>query len=216
MATFQLEPIYTKNLVQINETKQDVMKPTRSYSNVIDPTWGFLFNRKDDPCISGIGIIFLICQLGVSYLACLYIFLYELVGLKNEALRIPYITASFLIITGFNLSGIISGILPSGIPEFTDESITQNKFDRRHVMNILTLLWKCASFFAAFMLAKLIIYSETIPEGLFFKDGFVMIMLMIVLYLHAAKEIMMMYFQGKWLNEYGKIGGRYWIDHEII
>ena len=228
MTDIVFEPIYIKNSTQniknstqINEIKTDFVKPMHSFSDIFDPTLAYLlFAKKNNTCITIFAIIFFICQRGISLIA----FSLATAGLILSDVfpnifvqsRIPYIIASIIIIFGFNVIDIILAIIPSGISEFIDEQVTQKKINKRHILNIVTLVLKGVSFLAAFIMAKLIICSETIEGALFFKDGFVMVILIVVLELHAIKEIMMMYFQGQWLSEYGKIGGRYWIDHAVV
>jgi len=182
------------------------------FSDRFDPTIRWLWNRPSR-CHSAILVTLWLGYFSELIIAGIIAFVYFMVPCDSckPPGRTPWIIVSFATMIGFDLLEIILGFIPSGVPDFTTEVVNQNDLIKRRVMDIFTALIKVISAMSTLVLGGLIIGVEILITKLFFADyGFLIGVLVVVLFLHTFKEFLIMYVQSQWLRYYSTIDGTYW------
>ena len=201
MEKFQLYPVYTKiplkdHTETIKQTNVVVQKPC--YSNFIDPTLKNLLNIVPVPTI-----IFMIFYGTLILWNLIYAII---VCNGNEDLtcdpsRHALIELSIIFLVALNIASFAWSNIPSGVPDYNIESFNYDDIDRRSGMNVFILLYGIFSTFLALVPFVVILFTEE-QNDFHFKDGSLMVLLMVTSFIHSFKQCVGTVLSYVWTQEY--------------
>jgi len=180
------------------ETNVIIQKPC--YSNTIDPTFKNLLNVAPGPTI-----IFMI-----SYTTLiLWNLVYAIVTCVSDMdpicdpARHGTIELSIIILVSLNIVSFAWSNLSSGVPDYNTESFNYDDIDRRSGINVFIMIYGIFSTIIATTPFVVILTTEE-PNGLHFKDGSLMTLLMVTSFIHGFKQCIGTIIGYVWAQEYSR------------